>query len=177
MLAGMRFYRSPSPGLLRQAVAATLALAALMLVLLPTAGAQTLYKSVGADGRIVYSDKPPTGVGVDKALKLDNLPVSVVAGAEPRVATQRPQPEAPTAAPRGDVVLYMATWCGYCKAAKAYLAQKSIAYRERDIDTPAGKAAFAQIGGRGVPVLLTNGQRLSGFSPQSYDAVFAPRRK
>lgn len=71
----------------------------------------------------------------------------------------------------------MATWCGYCKAAKAYLAQKGIAYRELDVDTPVGKAAFAQIGGRGVPVLLTNGQRLSGFSAQSYDAVFASQRK
>lgn len=175
MLAGMRFYRSPSPGLFRQAVAATLAMAA--LVLAPMAGAQTLYKTVGPDGRVVYSDKPPTGVGVDKAMKLDNLPVSVVPGAEPRAADRSPKTEPPAAAPRGDVVLYMATWCGYCKAAKAYLAQKGIAYRELDVDTPVGKAAFAQIGGRGVPVLLTNGQRLSGFSAQSYDAVFAPQRK
>ena len=173
MLAGMRFYRSPSLGLFGRAAATMLALAVLMSL----AGAQTLYKSVGADGKVVYSDKPPTGVGMDKALKLDNLPVSVVPGAEPRAAPQGPAPTAPAAAPRGDVVLYMATWCGYCKAAKAYLAQKNIAYRELDVDTPAGKAAFAQIGGRGVPVLLTNGQRLSGFSAQSYDAVFAARRK
>ena len=77
-------------------MAAALALAALM----PMANAQTLYKSVGADGRVVYSDKPPTGAGVDKALKLDNLPVSVVPGAEPRAASQSPAPVAPPAAPR-----------------------------------------------------------------------------
>ena len=51
-----------------------------------------------------------------------------------------------------------------------------IAYRELDVDTPTGKAAFAQLGARGVPVLLTNGQRVSGFSTQSYDAVFASRK-
>ena len=82
----------------------------------------------------------------------------------------------PAAAPRGDVVLYMATWCGYCKAAKSYLAGKGIAYRELDIDTPSGKAAFKQLGARGVPVLLTNGQKIAGFTPQAYDAVFMPRK-
>lgn len=134
------------------------------------AGAQTLYKSVGADGRVVYGDQPPKTGAVEKTLKLDNLPVSVVPGAALKPSTASATP--PTAVPRGEVVLYMATWCGYCKAAKAYLAQKSIAYRELDIDTPAGKTAFTQIGGRGVPVLLAQGQRINGFSPQAYDAVF-----
>jgi glutaredoxin len=110
-------------------------------------------------------------------MKLESLPVSVVPGMPPRPAGRAAgQDEAAAAVPRGEVVLYMATWCGYCKAAKAYLAQKSIGYRELDIDTPAGKSAFAQIGGRGVPVLLTKGQRVTGFTPQAYDAVFVAKR-
>ena len=158
----------------RVALAAAMAL----LGLAPTlAGAQPLYKSVDASGKVVYSDKPPAPGANEKTLKLENLPVSVVPGASPaRAATSR-APASPAAAPPpGDVVLYMATWCGYCKAAKAYLGNKGVAYRELDIDTPAGKAAFAQLGVRGVPVLLVNGQRLSGYSQQSYDAVFAARK-
>ncbi|WP_158616826.1 glutaredoxin family protein [Acidovorax sp. FJL06] len=151
-------------------------LTALALAAMPWgASAQTLYKSVGADGQIVYSDKPPVTGAVEKTMKLENLPVSVVPGASP--APPATSPDAPQAAtPRGDVVLYMATWCGYCKAAKAYLGQKGIAYRELDIDTPAGKAAFAQVGGRGVPVLLAQGQRVTGFTPQAYDAVFVAKK-
>lgn len=146
-------------------------LTALALAALTTlAGAQTLYKSVGADGRVVYGDQPPKTGALEKTMKLENLPVSVVPGAAPRPSSTGATPTA--AVPRGEVVLYMATWCGYCKAAKAYLAQKSIAYRELDIDTPAGKTAFTQIGGRGVPVLLAQGQRITGFTPQAYDAVF-----
>ncbi|MBL7087301.1 glutaredoxin domain-containing protein [Acidovorax sp.] len=149
----------------------TLALAVMPLA----ANAQTLYKSVGVDGRVVYSDQPPVTGAVEKTMKLENLPVSVVPGAAstPQAAT----PDTPQVAiARGDVVLYMATWCGYCKAAKAYLTNKGIAYRELDIDTPSGKAAFKQLGARGVPVLLTNGQKIAGFTPQAYDAVFMARK-
>ena len=141
--------------------------------------AQTLYKSVDANGKVVYSDQPPASGAVQKTMKLESLPVSVVSGSPPSPASPGQAPTgAPAAAaqPRGEVTLYMATWCGYCKAAKAYLAGKGIAYREFDVDTPTGKAAFAQLGARGVPVLLTNGQRVAGFTAQSYDAVFASRK-
>lgn len=139
--------------------------------------AQPLYKSVDASGKVVYSDKPPAPGAAEKTLKLDNLPVSVVPGASVVPSPGRGTPQTTAAAPPpGDVLLYMATWCGYCKAAKAYLGNKGIPYRELDIDTPAGKAAFAQLGAKGVPVLLTNGKRVSGFSPQSYDAVLVARK-
>lgn len=140
--------------------------------------AQTLYKSVDASGKVVYSDQPPASGSVQKTMKLESLPVSVVPGPAPAPAApgQAPAGTQAAAQPRGEVTLYMATWCGYCKAAKAYLGGKGIAYRELDVDTPTGKAAFAQLGARGVPVLLTNGQRVSGFSTQSYDAVFANRK-
>ncbi len=154
-------------------------LTVLVLAAVPlAASAQTLYKSVGTDGRVVYSDKPPVTGAVEKTMKLENLPVSVVPGASPAPSPAPPDTTqtAQTTAPRGDVVLYMATWCGYCKAAKAYLAGKGIAYRELDIDTPSGKAAFKQLGARGVPVLLTNGQKIAGFTSQAYDAVFVARK-
>ncbi len=160
------------------ALRCTLTLALIAAALTGTAHAQTLYKSVDASGKVVYSDQPPTSGAVQKTLKLESLPVSVVPGPAPSAAApgQAPAGTQTAAQPRGEVTLYMATWCGYCKAAKAYLGGKGIAYRELDVDTPTGKAAFAQLGARGVPVLLTNGQRVNGFSAQSYDAVFASRK-
>ncbi len=160
------------------ALRCTLTLALIAAALTGTAHAQTLYKSVDASGKVVYSDQPPTSGAVQKTLKLESLPVSVVPGnpLPPATPGQGPAEAQKATQPRGEVTLYMATWCGYCKAAKAYLGGKGIAYREFDVDTPTGKAAFAQLGARGVPVLLTNGQRVAGFSTQSYDAVFASRK-
>lgn len=153
-----------------------LALSATALV--GAAHAQALYKSVDASGKVVYGDQPPASGSGQKTVKLEAPPISVVPGNPPPAATpgQAPAEAQKAAQPRGEVTLYMATWCGYCKAAKAYLGGKGIAYREFDVDTPTGKAAFAQIGARGVPVLLTNGQRVNGFSAPSYDAVFAKRQ-
>ncbi|MBS1189755.1 MAG: Glutaredoxin [Rhodocyclaceae bacterium] len=34
--------------------------------------------------------------------------------------------------------LYSASWCGYCRKAKAYLGERGIPYQEIDIDTPEG---------------------------------------
>ena len=141
------------------------------------ARAQTLYKSVGPDGRIVYSDKPPAEGRVDKTMSFENLPSSPVPAATlSYVAQLRRLRESAPAAIEG-VVLYSATWCGYCRKAKAYLAARSVSYQEIDIDTPAGRSAFAQAGGgKGVPLLLAKGQRVQGFSADAYDALFATTR-
>jgi glutaredoxin len=59
--------------------------------------------------------------------------------------------------------MYSATWCGYCKRAKAYLAKKGIGYTNVDIDTADGRAAFAQAGKGGVPLLFAGNRRIRGF--------------
>ncbi len=150
--------------------------AAILLAALPPASAQTMYKSVTADGRIVYSDRPPAGGKVLKTLTPDNTPSSAlpVSAEEQLLRLKALRPTAPAAS---GVVLYSAAWCGYCTKAKAYLGAKGIAYREIDIDTPDGLASFAQAGGgKGVPLLLAGDQRVQGFSPGAYDQLFAKRK-
>ncbi|MES2281204.1 MAG: glutaredoxin family protein [Pseudomonadota bacterium] len=148
-----------------------------LLSCLPSAVfSQTLYKSVGPDGKVVYSDKLPTEGRVEK-MKLQNLP-----------STPLPQPVAaayaellrkakanPVAlAPVAGNVLYSATWCGYCRQARAHLASRGVAYTELDIDTPAGMASFAQVGGgKGVPLLMAGGQKVQGYSAQAYDSLLS----
>jgi glutaredoxin len=76
------------------------------------------------------------------------------------------------------ITLYSAQWCDYCAKARSYLSAQGIAYREVDIESPQGKAAFAEIGGtgNGVPLLITGERRVLGFSPRTYDTVFASHR-
>jgi glutaredoxin len=146
-------------------------------LLAPVGFAQTLYKSIGPDGKAVYSDKPPMAGRVEKTLRVQDLPNTAIpektmAELEALRKTTKPVPM-----PMTGVVLFSATWCGYCKQAKAFLAQRGVAYEEKDIDTPSGKLAFAQSGGgRGVPLLFANGTMIQGYRLAAYESLFPARR-
>ena len=155
----------------------TICLTLLLLALSPWGHAQTLYKSVDANGKVVYSDRPAaTGAtGATTALAPDKNAVNVVSAQPAHAEGKRlPKLQKPDAA-QGPAVLYMAQWCGYCRMAKAYMGKRKIAYQEVDVETPAGRAAFAKIRGDGVPVLMLGGQRVDGFTQASYDVAFAAR--
>lgn len=154
---------------------------ALAAVLLAAAGAplhaQTLYKSIGPDGKVVYSDQPPTTGKLEKTLDVQTLPNTAI---PPEVLKEmerlKKEGKTTAAAPLGGTVLFSATWCGYCRQAKAHLAQRGITYRDFDIDTPDGRTAFVQFaGGGGVPFLIKNGEKLRGYSRDGYEALLARR--
>lgn len=134
---------------------------------------QTLYKYVTPEGKVVYTDHPPTQGKLVKTITPDSAPATALP-ASAQEQLRRLQELRPAAAQIGGTTLYSAVWCGYCTQAKAWLGTRGIAYREVDIDTPDGMASFAQAGGgKGVPLLLARGQRVQGFSPASYEKVFA----
>ncbi|MBI5615678.1 MAG: DUF4124 domain-containing protein [Gammaproteobacteria bacterium] len=135
----------------------------------------TLYKSITPEGKVVYSDRPATGATSVRRMKIANAPTTAL---PPSAAEQLRKLESLRPAPREarGAVLYTAAWCGYCRKAKAYLAAKGIAFREVDIETPDGLAAFARDGGgKGVPVLVLGKTRIEGFSVEAYDGTFAGR--
>jgi glutaredoxin len=137
----------------------------------------TLYKSTGPDGRTIYSDKPPPQARDAKTLTFTSLPASPLS-AETLAYVEQLRKSANARAssppPTGGPILFSATWCGYCKQAKAYLAGKHVAYRDVDIDTKEGALAYARAGGRRtVPFLQANGKSVTGFSVAAYDALFA----
>ncbi len=141
--------------------------------------ADTIYKSVGPDGRVTYSQKPPAGDKVEKTLTYENLPATPLPDSvvryreELRKSVDRRLADAARDG-GGAPVIFTAVWCSYCRQAKAYLAGKGISYREYDVETPDGMRAFAQAGGaRGIPVLLWKGRRVQGYSRDAYDSLFA----
>ena len=157
-----------------------LVLAALLVPLL--APAATLYKSIGPNGEITYSDQPPEKGKVEKTFNLANLPStpmpeSVVRYRNELEKSMKARLADAGARDSGQTVLFTAKWCGYCRQAEAYLAEKRISYQRQDIDTPEGMRALVQSGsGRGVPVLLVKGQKVQGFSRPAYDSLFASAR-
>lgn len=71
-----------------------------------------------------------------------------------------------------EVVLYSATWCGACRKAKKYLAQKGVDYENRDVDDPRwARELLQRTGQRAIPVIEVNGRILTGFSASGYDAL------
>jgi len=155
---------------------ARLVIAATLLAA-PVVFADNIYRSLGPDGRVTYSDQPPTTGKVQKVYSFDNLPASPVPEATQRyregLESGMKQRLAGQTVVASGTRLYSAAWCGYCRKAKAYLGQKGIGYQEIDIDTAAGREDFARsVGGGGIPLLLHNGQRVQGFTTVAYDALF-----
>jgi glutaredoxin len=147
------------------------------------ASAATVYKSVGADGKITYSDEPPANARESKTLKTEEAPATPLPPAvlkyqaELRKSMQGRSDDAAKVDSAGRTVLFGASWCGYCKKAKAYLNAKGVKYNEYDIDSPDGAKAYLNAGGSGgVPLLLVDGRRLRGFSEASYDSIFSAKK-
>lgn len=72
--------------------------------------------------------------------------------------------------PDGSVVVYSATWCGYCKKAKAWLEQNHVPFIERDVEKAPGaqaelsaKLKAAGVPGGGIPVIDWGGTLVVGF--------------
>jgi len=159
------------------------AICIMSVTLTMSVAAQTVYKMVGPDGEITYSDKPPSDrARTTNTLEFRNLPSSPL---PPQVLRFREQLEksaesrinAARAPSVGDVALFTASWCGHCKRAKTHLAADRIAYVEYDIESVEGMRAFIGAGGSGgVPLLVAGERRIQGYSAPAYDRFAAAVR-
>jgi len=135
--------------------------------------ALALYKVVGPDGSITYTDRPPAGttsrvstmVGgtVNEVTPLDTLPV-----------------ELRQAATRHPVVLYTSADCVPCDEGRRLLVQRGIPYTEKLIINNDDVAALElAVGVRTVPALKIGNQALRGMSADEWvaylDAARYPR--
>ena len=126
--------------------------------LVATATSAGIYRWTDDAGRIHYSDAPPgeRAAGA-RAIALPPPPT--------------PRPERAGVA-RERVILYSAAWCGYCKRARAHLQRRAVPFEEQDVETSeAGRRAFRDLGGRGVPILLVGRQRMDGYDAAGLDAM------
>jgi glutaredoxin len=82
----------------------------------------------------------------------------------------------PAVAPptEGAVIVYSATWCGFCRKAKAWMKQNDVPFVERDVEKTAGaqaeldaKLRAASVPGGGIPVIDWAGTLVVGFDVPS----------
>lgn len=144
------------------------ALRLLLLVLLiaPLPAGSEIFKWTDAQGHVHYSDSPPPEAKAQQV----KLKVNSIQG--PAVVSTTSN--TPAAKVKDKVRIYTAVWCGYCKKAKAHLAARGVPYDEVDVEaSERGHKEYAQLGGRGVPVIIVGSQRMDGFDAAGLDAMLA----
>lgn len=121
--------------------------------------AQTVYRIVGPDGRVTFSDKPPQTPST-KVTPVDNTsaaPSATPGAALPfelrRVVNQFP------------VTLYSASACAPCDQGRQLLRQRGVPFTEKTVTSAQDAQALQNLSGNtSVPFLTIGAQQIHGFS-------------
>lgn len=154
------------------AVHALLALAAGLHA--SAASAQQVFRIVGPDGRVTFSDQPPPASSNARvtAAATDNSARAAASSALPfelrKVAGQYP------------VTLYTGDNCGPCGSARSMLTTRGVPFAEKTVTTNEDAQALQRLSGESVlPFATIGSQQLKGFSDaewtQFLDAAGYPK--
>jgi len=128
-----------------------------LALLLASGLAAAQYKIIGPDGRVTYTDKPPT------ATTRPSGP-NVGAAADGAAGAAMP-PEVQKARGRYPVNLFSTRDCGPCDQARGWLKARGIPYSEYSVTSEADvKALISRFGDRNLPVVTFGRQVVRGYS-------------
>ena len=138
---------------------ATSSLTALLGTLLLAAGAQAqVYRLVGPDGRVTYSDQPPAQQAREVA---GSGGAARGGGALPYTLTQTMQ--------RYPVTLYSGKNCAPCDGGRNLLVNRGVPFTEKTVESSADIAALQRLAGAAdLPVVTIGAQRLKGYSDSEW---------
>jgi glutaredoxin len=124
------------------------------------------YKVVGPDGRVTYTDRPPTGAqGQVSAVRRDGSLGPATSG------TQLPL-ELRQVAARFPVVIYTAPECQLCDSARQLLKLRGIPMTERQaLHFEDLSIVERQTGGRSLPAITVGAQGMNGFGESQWNAL------
>lgn len=138
-----------------------IALGALCISAAGVSNAQQVYRIVGPDGKVTFSDKPP----VESTAKVTAAAGSSGGG----VATASLPFELRQVVQKYPVTLYTGDNCGPCQSAKTLLMSRGIPFAEKTVMTPEDSQALQRLSGENtLPFATIGGQQLKGFSDSEY---------
>lgn len=152
--------------------AATLAVFAIAVLFVTIAQAQ-VYRSVGPDGKVTFSDQPPVASG--------NAKVSTSNSAAPGGSASSALPfELRQVATKYPVTLYVGDNCGPCGAGRSLLTSRGVPFVEKTVNANEDIQALQRLAGESsLPFLTIGSQQLKGFSDaewsQFLDAAGYPK--
>ena len=119
--------------------------------------AQPVYRIVGPDGKVTFSDKPPAET---------NAKVTTAAGASGGGVASSSLPfELRQVVQKYPVTLYTGENCGPCQSARAMLTTRGVPFAEKTVTTVEDSQALQRLSGENsLPFATIGGQQLKGFS-------------
>lgn len=123
-----------------------------------------MYKWVGANGKIVYSDTPPPA----NAKKLNSK--SIETGSS--LSSANLPPELQAAVSKNPVTLYSAPSCAACNDGRTMLKQNGIPFIEKTVKTNEDIDRLKQVSGdTQLPVIFVNKSKFFGFDATEWRAA------
>lgn len=130
------------------------------------AQAQGVYRSVGPDGKVTFSDKPP--VAETKGSAGAGATPSATASSSDSASGRLPF-ELNKVARQFPVVLYSGKDCAPCNNGRNLLINRGIPFSEKTVENNESADALKQISGQAsIPLLTIGTQQLKGFSETSW---------
>jgi glutaredoxin len=121
--------------------------------------AQTVYRIIGADGKVTFSDKPPVTADQGKVTS-----TGVGAKVDASGGTALPF-ELRQVVAKYPVTLYTAKQCAPCDSGRSLLAARGIPFMERTVSTNEDRDYLQRLTGDGsLPFLTIGSQRIKGLS-------------
>jgi glutaredoxin len=138
------------------------------------ANAQQIFRIVGPDGRITFSDKPP----LDPTVRAKPAPAALPGGGANELGSL--PFDLRQAASRYPVVLYTAPGCSVCASGRAMLAGRGIPFAEKTVVSNDDIEALKRMSSATtLPLLTVGGQQIKGYSDgewnQFLDAAGYPK--
>lgn len=141
-----------------------LSLSLMAALLSVSAHAQTVYRIVGPDGKVTFSDRAP-----DTPSKATQTTPAGPSGAS--VAGAGLPYELGKTAARFPVTLYTGQNCAPCDTARRMLEARGVPFSERTINTSEDLQALTKLGSdSSLPFATIGGQQLSGFSDSEWNS-------
>ncbi len=126
-----------------------------------------IYRWVDKAGQVHFSDQKPINESVEEVQIDDKI------GSYQDISFSNYKAETSKTTSKNKVVMFSASWCGYCKKAEKYFRKNNIQYTNYDIEKNSkGKRLYKQLGARGVPVILVGTKRMNGFSESGFERLY-----
>lgn len=139
-----------------------IAVFAAMLLMAGHVQAQAVYRVVGPDGRVTFSDKPPAASDKSTATAAEGKPIGT--GGGPALPFELRQ-----VASKYPVTLYTSSTCAPCGSGRALLSSRGIPFTEKTVTTAEDAEALRRLSGESsLPFLTIGGQQIKGYSDSEW---------
>ena len=137
-----------------------------------------IYKWKDKDGNVFYSDSPPPGVDAQKKkfredkFERQEIKEGIHKSESSTLKGNRPISDV-------KVIMYMTSWCPYCRKAREYINSLGVKLTEYDIDRDKSKNSemLSKSGGaKGVPLIDVEGLIIRGYAPDAIKTAVEKRR-